>query len=179
MQGHMAITIGLYDKMPTMKPKSVTLYYQQGTSDKVYKAELIKDDEGWTVNGWNGRRGNTLLQQNKCIGQPYPAAEKIYNDLVKSKIRKGYHEGEGVASYEAPKDKAERQTDYIPQLLNPITEDEAQALILDPDFVEQEKENGKRIGLCNTGTEVYGANKLGLKVGIPKPISDSIKVLGK
>ena len=175
--------------MTDQKTKSITLYFQAGTSDKVYKAEIVKDSEGFTVNGWNGRRGNTLIQQCKGEGMTYEDAVETYESLVKSKLKKGYHPGKDTVNYTAPSgikvkptathaDTVDEfakliemsKTTYMPQLLDVITEDQAQAYLLNPDYLLQTKENGRRQGLTNTVTEVFISNKLGKKVGMPDVI---------
>ena len=193
--------------MTDQKPKSCTMYFQQGTSDKVYKAEIIKDDEGWTVNGWNGRRGNTLLQQCKGEGMSYNQAEVTYLDLVKSKLKKGYKMGQEIGGYVAPVsakppvkpakpaptaeiveadifaglgDLGEPiTTGYMPQLLDEITEDEAQPYLLNVDYLVQEKENGKRGGITSEGGEVFVSNKKGIKVGCPGKVLDEAVALNR
>ena len=56
----------------------ITLYYRQGSSDKIYHAELEPKDGGFVVNFAYGRRGSTLQTGSKTA-QPldYAAARKI------------------------------------------------------------------------------------------------------
>ena len=171
------------------QPKSITLYAKDESAnvDKVYKVEIIKDASGWTLQGWNGRRGNALNLQPKLKGVPYEKALAGFEKIVHEKMYKKsppYHpadpeKGEKpAAEYQAPADLAERQTDFRPQLLNEITEDEIQQYIDDPAWIGQEKENGNRVGVTQEkGGEVYGANKLGLRIGIPQVVIDSVKGL--
>jgi hypothetical protein len=70
-----------------------TLYFKEGTSDKVYQAWVDKNDntQECIVNYAFGRRGSKLRGGTKTN---YPvsqwSATRIYNDLVDSKIKKGY-----------------------------------------------------------------------------------------
>ena len=65
-------------------------------------------------------------------------AEKVYGDLVKSKMAKGYTPGEAGTPFMAT-DKAERFTGILPQLLNSIDETELEPFFTDDNFWFQEK----------------------------------------
>lgn len=79
------------------EPKSISLYYTQGSSDKEYHVQLligeVSSPNGWVVNFQYGRRGSSLNWGTKTP-EPleYDKAEKVYNKLVGSKIGKGYTE---------------------------------------------------------------------------------------
>jgi hypothetical protein len=47
-------------KERTMQTESVELYFQQGSSDKVYQLQLESVQEQWSVNAQWGRRGSAL-----------------------------------------------------------------------------------------------------------------------
>lgn len=67
------------------------LYFQRGTSDKVYHLSLFpSDDDGWTVDVLYGRRNSTLRQEVKCEGEEYETAKKLYDKILKEKLNKGY-----------------------------------------------------------------------------------------
>lgn len=79
-----------------MSEQSVTLYYRQGTSDKVYYCEIVKADDYsdfYIVNFAYGRRGSNLKTGTKT---PTPTrkyeAEHIYNKIVREKLGKGYRQ---------------------------------------------------------------------------------------
>ena len=172
--------------MNEQKPKNITLHNNIPPSDKIYKVELIKED-GWSVRGWNGRRGNTLLIQPKGSFNSYDEALGVYEALIKSKLKKGYKiiDG-GNTEYVAPKSTKivkdtsaevdilgdfakeieKMTTGYMPQLLNEISEEEAEVLILNDDWCCQEKENAKRCGLSRNDKEIVASNKKGIAVGL-------------
>ncbi len=45
--------------------EKVSLYYREGTSDKVYEIHLTQEEDGFLVTGYNGRRGTKLVAQPK------------------------------------------------------------------------------------------------------------------
>jgi predicted DNA-binding WGR domain protein len=78
--------------------KQVSLWFQEGASDKVYEVDLCEVGAGkFVVNFRYGRRGATLKDGTKTT-LPVTEAEalKIYNQLVNSKKKEGYQE---VSSY--------------------------------------------------------------------------------
>lgn len=76
-----------------MTIEQTTLYFKEGTSDKIYQTWIDKDTqtEQYQVNFAYGRRGRTLRSGTKT---PYAVANhtasRIYNKLVESKLAKGY-----------------------------------------------------------------------------------------
>ncbi|MCP4109160.1 MAG: hypothetical protein GY749_27130 [Desulfobacteraceae bacterium] len=69
-----------------------SLFFKEGKSDKVYEVDLceVSGDE-YLVNFRFGKRGGKLKEGTKTIFPvPFPAAEKIFNNLVASKEKKGY-----------------------------------------------------------------------------------------
>ncbi len=71
------------------------LYFQEGTSDKVYEVDLCEAGEGeFLVNFRYGRRGQSLKEGTKT---PFPESEASarakFERLVEEKKRKGYQEG--------------------------------------------------------------------------------------
>ena len=70
---------------------SITLYCREGTSDKVYTPELVKQKSGYVVNVAYGRRGGTLKKDTRTPKPlPLTAAYEIYLDLTAEKMKKGY-----------------------------------------------------------------------------------------
>jgi bifunctional non-homologous end joining protein LigD len=158
--------------------ESVTLYYRDGGSDKVYMARIEAADGGYVVNFAFGRRGNTLqtgIKTPKPVD--YDTARKAYDKLVREKMAKGYTPGEDGTPYQHTS-KEERATGIFPQLLNPIDEGHAMRLIEDPDWFAQEKFDGKRILVRKDGDQVTGINRKGLTVALAQPIADSALTLG-
>src|SRR3954470_23885148 len=69
----------------------ITLYYREGSSDKVYQAAIEPRGELFVVNFAYGRRGNTLSTGTKTSTPvDFGAARKIYDKLVNEKKAKGY-----------------------------------------------------------------------------------------
>ena len=92
--------------------KRTTLHYQEGTSDKVYEVDLCQIEQAYVVNFRYGRRGTTLKEGVKTT-QPVPEAEaqKVFNQLVSSKVKKGYRDVTEQASPDTP---ALQPVDAIP-----------------------------------------------------------------
>ena len=84
-----------------METEKVTLYFKQGTSDKVYQAALeAVENNHFVVNFAYGRRGATLTTGTKTKAPvDYATAKKIYDKLVKSKTAEGYMPGAAVCAY--------------------------------------------------------------------------------
>src|ERR1043166_9181502 len=81
--------------------EQITLYFRQGTSDKVYQASIEQQNGGFVVNFAYGRRGSTMNTGTKTqspVG--YNEAKAIYNKLVKSKEAKGYQPGSDGVPYQ-------------------------------------------------------------------------------
>ena len=152
----------------TTAPKSTSLYYREGSSDKEYHVRLEPKDNGFVVNFAYGRRGSTLTTGTKTSAPVYhDAALMIFDKLVKEKKAKGYTEGENDTPYQ----HSEKTVSGLqPQLLNAIDEEQVARLVSDPNWVMQEKQDGRRLLLRKTGNVVEGINKLGLVVGVPEPI---------
>lgn len=78
--------------------KQLKLYFQEGTSDKVYEIDLCESGDGFLVNFRYGRRGAALKEGTKTIFPvPIAEAEKVFAALENEKRKKGY-----VTAGEAP-----------------------------------------------------------------------------
>ncbi len=73
-----------------MQPEKAELYYQQGSSDKVYHLQLEQEQERWSVRAQWGRRGSTLQSDTKANHVTYEEAKHIYDKLLREKTGKGY-----------------------------------------------------------------------------------------
>lgn len=79
------------------KRESKTLYFQEGTSDKVYQVFLEPWMEEWAVNYKNGKRGSSLVTGTKTEDAvSYEEAKVIYDKLIAEKIKKGYKPGDDI-----------------------------------------------------------------------------------
>jgi bifunctional non-homologous end joining protein LigD len=152
----------------------ITLYYRQGSSDKVYQASIEPQDGGYVVCFAYGRRGATLQTGTKTqtpVG--YDEARRLYDKLVAEKTAKGYTPGEDGTPYQHT-DKATQSTGIHCQLLNPVEEDQMERLIVDSAYWMQEKFDGRRLLVRKLGDEITGINRLGLTVALPQPLAQCI-----
>jgi len=155
--------------------ESTTLYYREGSSDKVYQIAIEPRGNGYAVNVAYGRRGSTLTTGTKTHFPVLLAeARRVYQKLVKEKIAKGYSPGESGTPY-AHTDKAALTTGIHCQLLNPIEADEVQRFLGHADFVMQEKIDGRRLLIQKKGNEMIGINRQGLAVGLPQTLVSDVE----
>jgi predicted DNA-binding WGR domain protein len=97
--------------------ENITLYYREGTSDKVYQCAIEPAGERFVVNFAYGRRGSTLNTGTKTnVPVDYEDALRIFNKLMKEKQGNGYMPGQSGTPYQTP-ETAERFTGILPQLL--------------------------------------------------------------
>lgn len=151
--------------------KSITLYFREDSSDKVYQAGIEPKGAGFVVNFAFGRRGTTLQTGTKTAKPvDYEAAVKVYEKLVREKMAKGYTPGQDGTPYQGT-DRESTATGIFPQLLNPIDEEQAGQLVADDAWWMQEKFDGKRILIRKDGDQVTGINRKGLVVALPQPIA--------
>ncbi len=163
------------------EPKSVSLYYTEGTSDKEYHADLKPSDGGFVVNFRYGRRGSSLTTGTKTATPvEYAAALKIFDKLVLSKTSKGYIPGEAGTPYQyTDKDTANKVSGLLPQLLNVIDEAEARRMSADAGWCMQQKFDGRRMMLRKTGGTVEAINKLGGVVGVSASIVSAAQLIAE
>lgn len=154
-----------------------SLYYAEGSSDKEYHAEIAEVDGGNVVNYRYGRRGAALTVGTKTsVPVDFAEAKRIYDKLVKEKTSKGYTPDVSGAPYQGT-ENAGLKTDFTPQLLNPIAEDEALRLIDDDRWAAQEKMDGERRAAHADKSGVNGINRKGLSVPLPQVIANELNLL--
>ncbi|MDD5300561.1 MAG: WGR domain-containing protein [Gallionella sp.] len=152
-----------------------SLYYSEGSSDKEYHAEIVEVAGGNVVNFRYGRRGAALTAGTKTSAPvDFAQAKKIYGKLVKEKTSKGYTPDVSDAAYQGT-DNAGLKTDFTPQLLNPITEEDAMRLIEDDAWAAQEKMDGERRAAHADAGSATGMNRKGLSVPLPQAIADELQ----
>jgi bifunctional non-homologous end joining protein LigD len=157
----------------TSTTERVTLYYREGSSDKVYQAAIEPRGELFVVNFAFGRRDSTLQTGTKTLTPvAFEAAKRTYDKLVREKKAKGYTEGPDGTPYQHTENE-ERATGLLPQLLNPIDESEAKRLVREAGWALQEKFDGRRVLVSRYGTEVHGINRKGLLIGLPETVSQA------
>ena len=153
--------------------ESTTLYYREGSSDKIYRVALEECDGGYVVNFAYGRRGSTLATGTKTTAPvTSDEAQRIYDKLVKEKMAKGYTSGEDSMAYS---DGSRKVTGIRPQLLNAVEDPEA--LLADNTFYLQPKHDGKRLLVRKHGRDIAGINRRGVECGIPESIRTSAMAL--
>ena len=110
---------------------ATSLYFREGGSDKEYHARIEAKNDGFVVNFAYGKRGAALTIGTKTsTPTTLEAATKIFDKLVTEKKAKGYTpstEGKAFAMTE----KAGEVSGLLPQLLNPIEEDEVAPYLCD------------------------------------------------
>lgn len=157
--------------------ESITLYFRQGSSDKVYQAAIEPAGPGYVVTFAFGRRGSTLQTGTKTpdpIG--YDEARDIFDKLLAEKTAKGYTPGESGTPYQHT-DHEQRSTGILPQLLNSIDEKQAVQYVSDDRWWMQEKFDGKRLLIRKDDDQVTAINRRGLTVGLPEPLAQAIRLL--
>ena len=151
---------------------NITLYFRDGPSDKVYQASIHPKDHGFLVHFAYGRRGSTLNTGTKTPAPvTYKAARGIFDKLIKEKMAKGYTQGAdaSILVHTGPK----KHCGINCQLLNPVSEGQAQNLINDPKYWMQEKMDGRRLILKKEDNIITGINRLGFNVAVPQALIDS------
>ncbi len=158
--------------------QSVTLFFQEGGSDKQYAAQLTEKADGlFEVTFAYGRRGSTQTPGTKTPSPvPYEKALKIYDKLVAEKVAKGYSPTEGAVAYQDTA-LAGRASGITPMLLNPIDESELSGYLLDDTFVLQEKADGERRLIRRTTEGVEGINRRGLTIALSQRLADGVLAL--
>jgi bifunctional non-homologous end joining protein LigD len=154
--------------------ESITLYYRDGRSDKVYQASIEPKPSGFVVNFAYGRRGSTMTTGTKTqtpVG--LEEAQTIHSKLVREKLAKGYKPGESTTAYSNP--ESSHSTGIAPQLLNPVNEEQLDALLDSPDHYLQQKHDGRRLLLQRSEEGIRGINRRGLVCGIPEAIREAAK----
>lgn len=99
---------------PTAGTDRVTLYYREGSSDKIYQTSIEPRGGGFVVTFAYGRRGSTLATGTKTAAPvDLATAKKIFDKLVKEKTAKGYTPGEDGTPYQHT-DKRSGPPGYCP-----------------------------------------------------------------
>lgn len=148
----------------------ITLYYRQGSSDKVYQAAIEPAGNRFIVIFAYGRRGSTLSTGTKTTTPvEYDEAKAIFDKLVTEKTANGYTPGIDGTPYQFT-ENASRATGILPMLLNPIDAAEAILLLVHDDWCLQEKLDGRRVLIEKYGDKIVGINRKGLAIGLPMPI---------
>ena len=158
--------------------KTSSLFFKEGSSDKVYEVDLVEENGMFSVNFRFGKR-NTKLQTGTKTSNPVDLkkAEVIFDKLIKEKTAKGYTFDENGIPFTS--DQHER-TDYLPQLLNVIEESEVEGFLNNDSFVGQPKIDGIRLVVQIENQVVKAFNRNGLLVAkLPKVIEEELEYRNK
>ena len=119
-----------------------------------------------------GRRGSTLQPGTKTPAPvDYDTALRTFNQLVASKLAKGYTPGQEGTPYRHTSYEG-RSTRVYPQLLEPVADTHALGyLLIDPLYCAQGKLDGRRLLLRKRGSTVTGINRKGLIVAVPESMA--------
>jgi bifunctional non-homologous end joining protein LigD len=161
-----------------MQNEKTSLYQTKDNTDKEYHCHLEQDGAGWVVYGRNGRRGGNLAHQAKTAAPvPYDEAKKIYDALVKSKVKGGYSPDDAGVPFQGT-ELALNFTGVLPQLLNPVSEEVAAKLLRDDDWVMQEKDDGhRRMASIKSPSEMVGSKRNGFPAPLPMAVVADLSVL--
>ncbi len=152
--------------------RSIQLFFQEGSSDKVYNAQIVEDGGAFTVKVQWGRRGSSLAEGSKAVKVARAIADKKFDSLVREKTTKGYEElkdGHAPAAVAPPEGKGSASKSGVnrrakvglpAQLLEPADEDELEALIGNDLMIAQQKLDGIRV-LVTVGEPLIATNRDG------------------
>jgi len=162
--------------------ESADLFFKSGGSDKEYHLQLVEEAGSYLVNFQYGRRGSTLNTGCKTKAPvPEESARKVFNKIVAEKTSEGYTQGAAsggtytASDPKAPPPMAERT---IPQLLNPIGEEEVERYLRDDAYGAQEKKDGKHLMVKNASGTLTATNKKGIEVGYPTAYASDLTQSG-
>jgi bifunctional non-homologous end joining protein LigD len=166
--------------------KEVKLFFQEGSSDKVYYARVVPAGAAVydVVVQW-GRRGSTLSQGKKAVKVSLEKAQATLDKLVRAKLNKGYEAMSGTVKPaevappmgEGSGSKAtgvRKRVGRVAQLLNPVEGHEVERLLSDERVVAQQKLDGNRV-LCHlVDGEVLPTNRAGQKTSVSARVLEGL-----
>lgn len=158
-----------------------SLSFKRGSADKVYNAAVVPKDDGYLVKFSYGRRGKPLKHGLKTSAPVELAkAVSIFEKLVTSKVAKGYvSEDEDTYEAVAVAEMAQERTEWLPQLLNPIGEENVRETFrgFRSNVIVQTKHDGERRAIIHQNGELYGANRRGLRVPLAHHVEMAFRTL--
>jgi bifunctional non-homologous end joining protein LigD len=161
-----------------MQTERAELFFQQGSSDKVYHLQLEGAQEQWSVQAHWGRRGSALQSDVKVSGTRYEEAKRVYDRILREKTGKGYQIAQattnGNAAIAVGLPTAKEHSGHIPELLTPIDEPEALRLVQDASWWFQQKFDGRRLAVQKSDGKYSGINKLGQVIPIDSRLAESL-----
>jgi bifunctional non-homologous end joining protein LigD len=164
-----------------MQTEKAELYFQQGSSDKVYHVQLENAKDIWSVAAQWGRRGSALQSDVKLSSATYEEAKRVYDRILRQKTGKGYQianataNGHATISVGLPTTK--EHSGHTPELLTPIEEPEALLLAQDASWWFQQKFDGRRLAVQKADGKYSGINKLGQVIPIDSRLAGSLDLV--
>ena len=164
---------------------SITMACKDGKKDAVYSLQIELVAGGCLVHFQNGRAGGTLKHGTKTAAGPVSEAEarRIFESVVKEKLRASppykQVDGQGQTFTAVAAEVAERATGLLPQLLNEIDGEDAQAIeekLTDDSFCAEHKHDGERrmVRSAGDGSVPIGSNRKGQQVPLPGEIAEAV-----
>ena len=171
--------------------RTIRLFFQEGTSDKVYNAEIVEDRGRYTVHVSWGRRGGGLQEGNKAVRVTRAEADKVFDRLVREKTTKGYQEitatvqpaavappvGEGSGT-KAGAGTTRARVGLAAQLLTALPDDELPSFLLDDAMIAQQKLDGVRV-IVYVGDTIVATNRNGQPTQMANAALASLEYLPK
>ena len=159
--------------------ETIELYFQQGSSDKVYHLQLESVEEQWSVNAQWGRRGSALQSDTKVSSVAYEEAKRVYDRIIREKTGKGYRIAQATANGDTPISvglpSVKEHSGHAPELLTPIEEPEALQLVQDASWWFQQKFDGRRLAVQKADGQYSGINKLGQLIPIDSRLTKCLE----
>lgn len=154
--------------------ESTSLYFRDDRSDKVYNATIESCGNGYIVNCSWGRRGSAL-QSATQTKEPVSLekATAIYDKKLKEKRAKGYQLSTRTMST-IPVASTTNPLNPQCNLLNPIESEELESVMLNDDWVMQEKMDGVRLLIQRKGSSFTGYSRTGREVAVPENIQNAL-----
>ena len=162
--------------------QSTSLFFKEGTSDKVYNVTLEKLDSSeldYVVNFSYGRRGSSLKSGTKTdTPVSFYKASNIYNSLVSKKTSEGYISYGTIAPTFIKPVSDNKATGLFPQLLTPIDKSELEFYICNPNYMIQEKIDGVRMMVSVRNDVVTASNRRNLIVPVESELEKELSFFG-
>jgi bifunctional non-homologous end joining protein LigD len=159
--------------------ETIELYFQQGSSDKVYHLQLESVGEQWSVNAQWGRRGSALQGDTKVSSVAYEEAKRLYDRIIREKTGKGYRIAQATTNGDTPISvglpSVKEHSGHTPELLTPIEEPEALQLVQDASWWFQQKFDGRRLAVQKMDGQYSGINKLGQLIPIDSRLTKCLE----
>jgi bifunctional non-homologous end joining protein LigD len=154
-----------------MQTEQAVLYFQQGSSDKVYHLQLESVGDKWTVKAQWGRRGATLQSDVKANDVSYEEAKRVYDLVFREKTGKGYKVaqssgGATSAPFSVGTPSTKEFSGHAPELLTPIGEPEALHLVPNSSWWFQQKFDGQHLAVEKLNGQYSRINKLAQVISI-------------